>query len=124
MPGVPAEVSTMFSDFSSSVDLFKGQLKAAFTSLDLTTVAAILLVFAGAILLYDLLVYFLASASTRRSLMMTPILAQLATSAWDKRDELGFSNMIESRSFETLSPILEVFLQAMEKYDTPEEKQR
>nr|XP_045615603.1 uncharacterized protein LOC123768857 [Procambarus clarkii] len=120
LPAVPEEVTAMFSNLSSSLDVFKGQLNEAFTSLDLTTVAAILLVIAGAILMYDLLVYALASTSTRRSLMMTPHIAQLASNAWDMRDELGFSNLIESRSLETVSPILEAILQAVEKYEKQE----
>ncbi|XP_071546806.1 uncharacterized protein [Panulirus ornatus] len=117
MPAVPAEVNTFLSDLTTSLEVFKGQVKEAFSALDLTTVAAILLVLVGAVLLYDLLVYALASASTRRSLMMTPVLAQLANNAWDMRDELGFTNMIESRSLETVYPVLEAIRLAVEKYE-------
>ncbi|KAG7156296.1 uncharacterized protein LOC121853790 [Homarus americanus] len=120
MPAVPSDITSVVSELTTSVEVFKGQLRDAFTSLDLTTVAAILLVVVGAILLYDLLVYALASASTRRSLMMTPLLSQLATNAWDMRDELGLSNMIESRSLETVSPILETIFMAMDKYEKRE----
>ncbi|KAK4315784.1 hypothetical protein Pmani_013022 [Petrolisthes manimaculis] len=104
------------SDLSTNLETFKSQLKNTLSSLDLSTVAAVLLVVAGAILLYDLLVVVVASASTRRSLMVTPTLAHLASTAWTMRDDLGLSNMIEYRSFQSAYPVLEAIRQAMEKY--------
>ncbi|XP_066976855.1 uncharacterized protein [Macrobrachium rosenbergii] len=120
MPAVPAEVTSLLSDFQSSLEVFKGQLKEAFATLDLTTVAAILLVVAGAIIIYDLLVYALASASTSRSMMVTPFLAKIASEAWQRRDELGFSNLIDSRSVEDFPAILEALTLAADKYEQEE----
>ncbi|XP_045118598.1 uncharacterized protein LOC123508768 isoform X1 [Portunus trituberculatus] len=133
MPNIPSEVTSFVGDLASSVDLFKNQVKDAVKSLDLTTVAALLLVVAGAILLYDLLVFALASAASRRSFMVTPLLYRLAHNAWDMRDEMGFTNLIESRlgsgalgmvsdplaSFRSLQeafPILDSIEKAYEKY--------
>ncbi|XP_064113572.1 uncharacterized protein LOC135220234 [Macrobrachium nipponense] len=120
MPAVPAEVTSLLSDFQSSLEVFKGQLKNAFATLDLTTVAAILLVVAGAIIVYDLLVYALASSSTSRSMMVTPFLAKIASEAWQRRDELGFSNLIDSRSVEDFPAILEALTLAADKYEKEE----
>ncbi|XP_045118599.1 uncharacterized protein LOC123508768 isoform X2 [Portunus trituberculatus] len=116
MPNIPSEVTSFVGDLASSVDLFKNQVKDAVKSLDLTTVAALLLVVAGAILLYDLLVFALASAASRRSFMVTPLLYRLAHNAWDMRDEMGFTNLIESRSLQEAFPILDSIEKAYEKY--------
>ncbi|XP_068216360.1 uncharacterized protein [Palaemon carinicauda] len=120
MPALPAEVTAIVSDFQSSLEVFKGQLKDAFATLDLTTVAAILLVVAAAIIVYDILVYALASASTSRSMMVTPFIAKLASEAWQRRDELGFSNLIDSRSVEDFPAILDALTLAADKYDQEE----
>ncbi|XP_050692938.1 uncharacterized protein LOC126983849 isoform X2 [Eriocheir sinensis] len=117
MPNVPSEVVSFVGEVTSSIDLFKNQLKEALKAVDLTTVAALLLVVAGSILLYDLLVFALASASSRRSFMVTPLLYRLANNAWDMRDDLGISNLIESRSLQTAFPILESIEKAYEKYE-------
>ncbi|XP_063593213.1 uncharacterized protein LOC134770276 [Penaeus indicus] len=117
MPAIGNELSTFVSQFTNNLDLFKGQIRDALTTLDITTIATVLLVVVGAVLIYDVFVYLLSTSSSKRSLMMSPVLAQLASNAWDMRDELGFSNMIESRSFESLSPVLNAIRLAVEKYE-------
>ncbi|XP_042869171.1 uncharacterized protein LOC122251348 [Penaeus japonicus] len=117
MPAIGNELSTFVSQFTNNLDLFKGQIRDTLTTLDITTIATVLLVVVGAVVIYDVFVYLLSSSSSKRSLMMSPVLAQLASNAWDMRDEFGFSNMIESRSFESLSPVLNAIKLAVEKYE-------
>lgn len=123
MPAIPSEITDMMADFQTSLEAFKGQMKGALGTLDLTTVAAVLLVIAGVIIVYDLLVYVLASTTAGRSMMVSPFLAKMAAQAWEKRDDFGFSNLIESRSLEDFPSVLDALTLAAEKYDQEEELQ-
>lgn len=79
-------LSTNYEDEDSlrSAKLFQDtNLAKFFGGVDAAVVAKVGLFTLAVLLLYDLLVYYLAPMSRRKSLMMTPWLVQVLSASWD-----------------------------------------
>lgn len=85
-----ASVSTNeTSGAARSLRFFVSDLADAFNAVDLATTGKVLLLTVGALLIYDLLVYLLASTSSRKRLLVTPWLVQILSESWDDLSHRG-----------------------------------
>lgn len=60
-----------------------------FKQVSLSTVGKVVVVTVVALLLYDLLIYLLASTSSRKRLLVTPWLVQVLANSWDDISQRG-----------------------------------
>lgn len=80
----PETIAPEDADSLRSPKLFQGtDLAKFFGGVDLAVVAKVGLFTLAVLLLFDLLVFYLAPVSRRKSLMMTPWLVQVMSATWD-----------------------------------------
>nr|XP_045615618.1 uncharacterized protein LOC123768869 [Procambarus clarkii] len=109
-PGSPRTLNQFFASGLTSV----------LHNVDLATVGKVLLLTALVLLIYDLLVYLLASTSSRKRLLMTPWLTQILSRSWDDlSDRWSFA-----RTDDAVGPLLKSLAQTAAKYEGRWEKSR
>ncbi|XP_071530499.1 uncharacterized protein [Panulirus ornatus] len=117
---VPSTSQHETSGSPRSVKFLISDLIEVFNDVDLATAGKVLLLTVGALLIYDLLVYFLASTSSRKRLLVTPWLVQIMANSWDDLGQRGAF----ARSYDAVGPVLKSLANTAAKYESRWEKSR
>ncbi|XP_068226375.1 uncharacterized protein [Palaemon carinicauda] len=91
-----------------------------FKGFDVGTFGVILLITAIGLLLHDAIVYLLASTSSRKRLLVTPWLVQMAADTWEDLNQRG----AYARSDQVVGPVLRSLSDTAKKYEGRWEKSR
>ncbi|KAG7156270.1 uncharacterized protein LOC121853800 [Homarus americanus] len=103
-----------------SLKILKSDLASIFNQVDVSTVGKVLLLTVFVLLIYDLLVYLLASISSRKRLLVTPWLTQILANSWDDLNQRGSF----ARSHDAIGPLLKSLAHTAAKYEGRWEKSR
>nr|XP_053634216.1 uncharacterized protein LOC128689780 [Cherax quadricarinatus] len=103
-----------------SLKFLASGLTSILNHIDLTTAGKVLLLTMLVLLIHDLLVYLLASTSSRKKLLVTPWLTQILARSWDDLSHRGAF----ARSSDVVGPLLTSLAQTAAKYEGRWEKSR
>ncbi|XP_064112175.1 uncharacterized protein LOC135219379 [Macrobrachium nipponense] len=107
---------------STNTDIRESRLDVGniFKSLNVGTFGVILLITAAAVLIHDAIVYLLASTSSRKRLLVTPWLIQIAADSWEDLSQRS----TYARSDQVVGPVLRSLADTAKKYEGRWEKSR
>jgi len=116
MPAIDS-INTVAKDLVSQISSLVPGLDSSIVT---TIILPMILIILGAVLIYDLYILYqalstAASLNSSRSLM-SPMILKAAKDVLGLKDEITFDTLLQSRSLESFSPILNGIQMAMDKY--------